>query len=118
MKSDVPAVQESRRAGMEAIDVLHSTTVALVNCAKQGIEHAYAVAVPYLMLAGTVIGGWMMAKTHAIAVERAAEDPEFYASKRQLARFYVDHVLPQALAHAAVVERGSNSVVDADAALL
>jgi 3-(methylthio)propanoyl-CoA dehydrogenase len=90
----------------------------LADIAMRGLEHAYAVAVPYLMLAGNVIGGWMMARSHLIAVDRSAEDPEFYARKEQLAQFYLHHVLPEASALANVVERGAASVLHADPAIL
>lgn len=116
--SDVPTVLESKSVCLEAVDVLRTATVVVLDHTKRGLEHAYAVAVPYLMLAGTVIGGWMMARSHLIAVASSAEDPEFYARKEQLARFYLQHVLPEASALARVVERGAASVLDADPAIL
>jgi hypothetical protein len=66
-----------------------------------------AGAVPTLKLFGTVAGGWQSALS-ALAARRRLdsgdnEDPAFYRAKINTARFYMDHVLPQAagLAHAA-----------------
>ena len=86
MASDAPTILESKSIVLGSVDVLRKATVAMLDQTMRGLEHAYAVAVPYLMLAGNVIGGWMMARSHLIAVDRSAEDPEFYARKEQLAR--------------------------------
>jgi 3-(methylthio)propanoyl-CoA dehydrogenase len=76
------------------------------------------VAVPYLKLCGTVIGGWLTARAHALAERRLAEDRAFFAGKIQLCRFYFAHIQPQALALARIVAGGSAAVADADADLL
>ena len=44
----------------------------------------------------------MMARTHDIANRKLSEDREFYAGKQQLARFYVQQLLPEASALARV----------------
>jgi hypothetical protein len=77
--------------------------------------------VPYLKLAGTVLGGDAMARSARIAAERIAAgrgDLAFYRAKLRSARFYSEHVLPQSLAYAQTVVRGAASVVDAEAAAL
>jgi acyl-CoA dehydrogenase len=56
------------------------------------------------MLWGYVCGGWMMAKSAAIAVTKAS-DP-FYATKLVTARFYAEHVLPKTSALAHEVQHG------------
>ena len=74
-----------------------------------------SVAVPYLMLQGTVCGAWVMARS-ALAASRAlaagAEDPGFLETKRLVARFYFDHVAPRAAAWLATVEAGSRGITD------
>ncbi len=57
-----------------------------------------AAAVNFLMLAGTVLGGWQMTRAAAVAVSKMAEDESFYAAKVITARFYSEHVLPRAYA--------------------
>jgi hypothetical protein len=78
-----------------------------------------AVSVPYLMLSGYVIGGWLTAKAAAIAARNLeGQDRSFYESKLQTARFYAQQVLPTAVALARVVQSGAQSVVDTDAELI
>ncbi len=64
-------------------------------------------AVPMLKLLGIVAGGWQLLRAALISQVRmsapggSAADAAFYAAKIMTARFYADHVLPQAggLAH-------------------
>jgi hypothetical protein len=78
-----------------------------------------AVSVPYLRLCGYVVGGWLMAKSAAIAAaKQGGSEREFYAAKIRTAAFYAAHVLPTAVALARVVESGAASVADTDAALI
>ena len=82
-------------------------------------DTAMAVSVPYLMLCGYVIGGWLTAKASAMAAQNLkGQDKSFYGSKLQTARFYAEQVLPNALALARVVQGGAESVVETDAALI
>ena len=82
------------------------------------IALALAVAVPYLMMSGVVIGGWLMAKSYEIAKRDSAGDPTFYASKRQIARCFIEQILPESSALARIVTDGAGSIVEADSALL
>jgi len=100
----------------EAIDLLAGATETVLKASARGSQYAQAIAVPYLHLAGTAIGAWMTAKAYDAATRSAAEDPEFYAAKRQECRFYLDNVVPQVLSLARVIERGADSVVDAELA--
>ena len=62
-------------------------------------REAAAGAVPYLKLAGTVAGGWQMARAARIAHHLLAsgeENPAFLRGKIATARFYAEHVLPEA----------------------
>jgi 3-(methylthio)propanoyl-CoA dehydrogenase len=112
-----PATRETAAAAAKAVEMLRESTAALLESAKRGSEYAQAVSVPYLMLCGVVIGGWLMARAHRIAVSKLAEDREFYLAKQQTARFYAQHVLPQALALSRVVSEGGSSVLESEPAL-
>ena len=68
-------------------------------------------------LCGLVIGGWLLAKAHDAATRKLAEDPDFYAGKQQICRFYTEQVLPQVSALEQSFIAGGDSVVDADPAL-
>jgi hypothetical protein len=78
-----------------------------------------AVSVPYLKLCGYVAGGWLLAKSAAIAAGRAqGTEGHFYSAKVHSAAFYTAQVLPVATALTQVVEAGGASVIATDAALL
>jgi acyl-CoA dehydrogenase len=113
------STQETRQAALEAVGLLHESTDAILSALAVTPERALAVSVPYLELAGYVIGGWLMAKSSAIAAGKlAGADADFYAGKIRTALFYAKQVLPNALALARVVKDGAASVLETDAALL
>lgn len=83
--------------------------------------NAYAVAVPFLKLSGFALGGWLLAKSAAQAERKIAggdADRQFLTGKIASARFYAEHILPQALALSRVVEAGAESVVKTSADLI
>lgn len=83
-----------------AVDAARRATDALLGFAESPRD-AYAVSVPYLMLLGTLAGGWM----HALAVVAigASEDP---AGRLTNADFYGAHHLPRVHALAETVAAG------------
>ena len=73
---------------------------------------AAAGAVPYLKLFGTVAGGWLMARAALIAAAKpGTTDSGFYRAKTVTARFYAEHVVPEALAYRAAIVDGAGSVL-------
>ena len=114
-----PMAAASRKAALEAVGLLKDSTESLVKAISQRTDTAMAVSVPYLMLCGYVIGGWLTAKAAGIAADNLqGQDRSFYESKLHTARFYAEQVLPSALALARVVQDGAGSVVETDAALI
>jgi butyryl-CoA dehydrogenase len=107
------------KSALEAVGLLRDATAALLKAQSTRPDAALAVSVPYLMLCGYVMGGWLMAKASAISASNL-EGPEksFYESKLHTARFYADQVLPNTLALARVVASGAESVLQTDAALV
>ncbi|WP_434106982.1 acyl-CoA dehydrogenase [Paraburkholderia caffeinilytica] len=73
----------------------------------------FAGSVPYLKLAGIVLGGWQMARALLVAAEKRDEDPSFYGAKIATAQFYAEHVLPlaSALEASIVSAKGGESVL-------
>ncbi len=118
LESANSAVLKSKSSALQAFGLLQNGTEAILALAEKGIEHCQAVAVSYLTLCGVVIGAWIMAKMHAVAERQAADDPEFYAAKRQVCRFYSQHIVPNAQVLAHIVKNGSSSVSDAESAML
>ena len=64
------------------------------------------------MLAGTVVGGWQMARA-ALAAEGGdgGYDAGFREAKVQTARFYFGQVLPRAHAYGQAATAGADSVM-------
>jgi alkylation response protein AidB-like acyl-CoA dehydrogenase len=112
-------VQAVQRAALEGLGLLSEAAQSLGKSLASTPERALAVAVPFLKLCGFVLGGWLMAKSAAVAASKqSGADRDFYAAKLRTARFYAEQVLPTALAHARVVTSGATSVTETDAALI
>jgi alkylation response protein AidB-like acyl-CoA dehydrogenase len=97
-----------------AIDALEEATRWIVDTFQKNPNAVYAVAVPYLRLFGTVGGGWMMARAAEAAQRKrgdAGADMSFYDAKLATARFYCEHILPQAAAFKQTVVGGADSVL-------
>ncbi|HUE31275.1 MAG TPA: acyl-CoA dehydrogenase C-terminal domain-containing protein, partial [Verrucomicrobiae bacterium] len=107
------------RAALAAVGQLRRATEALGKALATRPEIAQSVSVPYLKLCGYVAGGWLLAKSAAVA-EAQLDGPEreFYTAKIHTAAFYAAQVLPLAAALASVVENGGASVAETDAALI
>jgi hypothetical protein len=114
-----PAVDAPRRAALEGVGLLARATESLGKALATRPELAQGVSVPYLKLCGYVAGGWLLAKSAALAAAGAAgAEREFYAAKLRTAGFYAAQILPTAAALARVVEGGGASAAETDAALI
>ena len=72
----------------------------------------FAGSVPYLMLTGTLVCGWQMARALMVAEDRlaAGEDPAFMRAKITTCQFYADHLLPRTLSWRDSIVDGADSV--------
>ena len=72
----------------------------------------YAGSVPYLMLTGTMVAGWQMARALMAAEDRLAEgvDEAFMRAKISTCRFYADHLLPRTSTWRDAIVEGSDAV--------
>jgi alkylation response protein AidB-like acyl-CoA dehydrogenase len=73
-----------------------------------------AVSFNFLMLAGTVVGGWQLARASVIAADRidaGVADPDFYSAKLVSASFFAEQVLPKAGYYRTAIEAGSDSIM-------
>jgi acyl-CoA dehydrogenase len=119
LQTSNPATTAAKQAAIEAVALLQDATAALLQALSSSPDAAMAVSVPYLMLCGYVIGGWLGAKASAIAAAGLqGTDKTFYDSKIHTAHFFAKQVLPNAAALARVVQGGGESVVQTDAALI
>ncbi|GHA48378.1 acyl-CoA dehydrogenase [Amylibacter ulvae] len=101
-----------------AADVLRGTKTAqravefiLSNTLSQ--REAAAISVPYLMMMGTLTGGWMSVKS-AIAAKDAMNsgtwDQTFLDAKISLAQVFAKHTLPEVEKYANIVFDGGASI--------
>ncbi|MFM0196607.1 acyl-CoA dehydrogenase [Paraburkholderia strydomiana] len=97
---------QGQRSLSAAIDFVVANT-------KEDPNAVFAGSVPYLKLAGIVLGGWQMARALLVAAQKRDEDPAFYSAKIATAQLYAEHVLPlaSALEASIVSAKGSEGVL-------
>ncbi|MDH4071745.1 MAG: acyl-CoA dehydrogenase [Gammaproteobacteria bacterium] len=96
----------------EAIDALEIAVDWLVAAAPYDPTAPGAASVNLLMLAGTVLGGWHMARAAlAVTANEGGYDKAFCDAKLETARFYVAHVLPRSHAYCRAATAGSERVM-------
>jgi len=95
----------------QAIAAYEDATKFVLTHAQSNIRAVFAGSVPYLMLAGTVHGGWHMARAALACLRHIQEgnDDAFYRRKLATAVFYGAHLLPRASALRAAVQAGESS---------
>ena len=96
----------------QAIRDLEKSIDWLIATAPGDPDAAGSAGVNLLMLSGTVLGGWQMARA-AIVVSSSAShyDKSFRQAKLHNARFYCAHILPRAGAFARAATAGSAMVM-------
>lgn len=113
-KVDHPALTSIRRALNQAVGALSEATQWVLENYGKDVRAAAAGAVPYLMLWGTVLGGYQLAKSALIAkqaLDRGSGEADFYRGKIATARFFAEHHLPQAQAYRSAIVQGAASVM-------
>lgn len=119
MSADAEAI--AANAALAGIAANLKNGIAALSTAVEWIIANYAAApqavhagsVPFLKLTGIVAGGWLMAKSAAIAAQRQAEgsSDEYYAAKQATASWFAAHQLPFAAAYAAEVTGGAGATL-------
>jgi hypothetical protein len=94
------------RAGLVLISEQLSAAIAefrgavqyVLDHSRADVRVVYASSVPYLMLAGYVLGGWHMARAALVceASSRNGNSDPFLQNKFATAVFYAGHILPRA----------------------
>ncbi|MFM0594117.1 acyl-CoA dehydrogenase [Paraburkholderia dilworthii] len=108
-----PAFDSMKKYLAQGHDALNSAVDYVLANTKADPNAVFAGSVPYLKLAGVVLGGWQMARALLVATQKRDEDPAFYGAKIATAQFYAEHVLPLASAFEAsiVSAKGGESVL-------
>ncbi len=111
---DLSAIGAALGAGITAVD---EATAYVLNIFGQNPRAVAAGSVPYLMLLGTVCGGWQMARAALVAQKKlsaANADGSFYQAKIATARFYADHLLPRSVSYRHEILNGAASTLRLD----
>ena len=122
MQAEVTALASSNDPDLSVIGAALRTGVRSFQAATEWLlanhdanpRETAAGAVPYLKLTGVVAGGWQMARAARIAYGLIdAGDPAvaFLKGKIATARFYAEHVLPEAEASRHEVTTGAASTL-------
>jgi len=102
-----------RSALARSLDELVQCSTWILTNEKRDPELAGSVAFNYLMLLGTIIGGWQLARGALVAHGQLATggDKAFLEAQVVMARFYAEQVLPRCTGYAAAVQSGSRSTM-------
>ena len=95
---DLAGLAETLAAG---VDAGRQATAWMLENGFEDPNDAFAGSVPYLHLLGIVTGGWMHARSAlsaTAALAEGADDAALYEGRLATARFYGDHILPEAQA--------------------
>ena len=99
----------------QAIAVLEANSSQIAAQFVKSPKQALSVSVPYLMIAGLVVGAWQHAKSAVKASELLSEgsdNKDFLSSKVETARFYHKAVLPEILGLAHTVKQTGTVITD------
>ncbi|MBI2970309.1 MAG: acyl-CoA dehydrogenase, partial [Gammaproteobacteria bacterium] len=97
-----------------SVDALESAASWLLGAYRNDPGVPGAASFNFLMLLGTVCGGWMMARSALSSAMRLAQgdpDKSFLQAKQVTARFYAEHFLPRAEAYRGSVLAGPESIM-------
>jgi alkylation response protein AidB-like acyl-CoA dehydrogenase len=86
----------------------------LAENAANDVSNAGAVSYHMLMMLGTLMGGWQMARA-ALAADRKLSvdlvDSDYLSAKILTAKFYAEQILPRISAHATTISAGSATMM-------
>jgi 3-(methylthio)propanoyl-CoA dehydrogenase len=109
--ADCAAIRKQLSAASTALE---EVVTYVASNMKSDIKAVFAGSVPYLKMAGIVLGGWQMARAALIAEQKLKTgegDVKFYQAKISTARFFADHFLSQASSFRTVILEGSAGVL-------
>ncbi len=102
---------------LPAVEGLGQTQSYLLKGAEADINLPGSLAFNYMMLAGTVCGGWQMLRAAQAAeqlLQSGDADNDFCTAKLATAEFYMAQILPRYLSYAAAAAAGSEAIMGLD----
>ena len=88
------------------------TTEVVVQALASDANTAMGASFEYMMQTGYLFGGWHLARSALVALERlrAGSDNPFYEAKIATALYYAEQILPRCAAHAGAVHSAGGSL--------
>jgi alkylation response protein AidB-like acyl-CoA dehydrogenase len=116
MPSHTDAFDRIKREFGRSLIGLKETTQWFLAQASDDPYLGGSIGVNYMMQAGNVIAGWLMARSAVLAQQHidAGESDVFYSSKITTALFFAEHILPRSEALKITVQAGSGGVMGID----
>jgi butyryl-CoA dehydrogenase len=112
--ADFAAIRKHLAQGAADLEAVVDYVVANI---KSDIKGVFSGSVPYLKLAGIVLGGWQMARAAVISQQKldaGSGDAGFYKAKIGTTRFFADHFLSQSSGIRTSIIEGSAGVLALD----
>jgi len=112
-----PHLAAARPRLTEGIDAVERAVEWNLAHWDRNIRACYAGSVPMVKLFGIVCGGWALARVACASAERLAQgdaDRAFHEAKLATLRFFVDTMIPEALAAAEVIIEGAEGTLALD----
>ncbi|WMW79590.1 acyl-CoA dehydrogenase [Undibacterium cyanobacteriorum] len=109
--ADLQAIAKQLALGADAMEEVVNFVVANF---KADIKAVFSGSVPYLKLAGVVLGAWQLGRAGLIAHQQNAAgkgDTSFNQAKIATARFFADHILTTAFGLRSSIVEGSAGVM-------
>ena len=109
--ADLQAIAKQLALGADAMEEVVNYVVANF---KSDIKAVFSGSVPYLKLAGVVLGAWQLGRAALIAHRQNAAgqgDTNFNQAKIATARFFADHILTTAFGLRSSIVEGSAGVM-------
>ncbi|MFN3629679.1 MAG: acyl-CoA dehydrogenase, partial [Casimicrobiaceae bacterium] len=107
----------ARRRLAQGIDALERAVDWNLANWKTNLRACYAGSVPMVKLFGIVCGAWALARVAKASAERIVSgdaDRAFHEAKLATLRFYVDTMIPEAMAAAEVITEGADGTLALD----
>jgi hypothetical protein len=118
-QSSLAELKDIGEALARGVDDAEQAAVWLLQAASQDPRQSAAAGVPLLLLLGTVLGGWQMARAARLSAERVAAadggdqtvDKPFHQGKLLTAWHYAETILPHSSGLKTSLIRGSRTVM-------
>jgi acyl-CoA dehydrogenase len=110
-----PDLDSVRKAVARGRKRLEEATNWLLGKAQDEPAVVYLAAFDYLMLAGTVIGGWQMGRAAEIShrkLDGKQGNADFYMAKLITARFYAEEIMPRSAGYFEAATSGGSAAME------